>query len=92
MTVEESNETSKKTSSSQFESTNSAFDIANFIKTYGLESSLGNLKGSLESSILKKNSTKMEQWIIIAHKLAEHLQQEQNKYHRLERQLQGTKS
>ena len=73
MKVEESNETSEKISSIKNQSTGSSFDIANFIKTYGLESSIGNLSGSLESSVLKRNSSKIEQWIVIAHKLAEHL-------------------
>ena len=83
---EEDVETSReKTISSKLTSTASSHDITNFIKTYNLESTIGNLDGSLGGSILKSTSTKMEQWIIVAHKLAEHLQTEQDRYNRLER-------
>ena len=74
MTVTEGNDTShEKTISSKLTSTASSHDITNFIKTYNLESTIGNLDGSLGGSILKNTSTKMEQWIVIAHKIAEHL-------------------
>ena len=78
-------EESSKELSSEFlsKSSTAGLDLANFIKTYALENSLGNLQGLLGSSS-KKNAPIIEQWMIVAHKLAENLQVEQDKYRRLD--------